>query len=78
MWCVLGVIVLRTTIIGLGVQIITRFEWVLYILAAFMIFTASKTFFSFHKPLEISKNLLLIWMKRHLNITDKLHDQKFL
>jgi tellurite resistance protein TerC len=26
---------------------------------------------------EISQNPLLIWMRKHLNITDKLHDQKF-
>ena len=35
-WGILGVIVLRAIMIGLGVQIITRFEWILYIFAAFM------------------------------------------
>jgi tellurite resistance protein TerC len=76
-WGILGVIVLRAIMIGLGVQIITRFEWILYIFAAFMIFTGIKMFFISHKPVEISDNLLLIWMRKHLNITDKLHDQKF-
>jgi tellurite resistance protein TerC len=76
-WGILGVVVLRAIMIGLGVQIITRFEWILYIFAAFMIFTGIKMFFISHKPVEISDNLLLIWMRKHLNITDKLHDQKF-
>lgn len=76
-WGILGVIVLRAIMIGLGVQIITRFEWILYIFAAFMIFTGIKMFFISHKPVEISDNFLLIWMRKHLNITDKLHDQKF-
>jgi len=76
-WGILGVIVLRAIMIGLGVQIITRFEWVLYIFAAFMIFTGIKMFFMSNKPVEISENPLLIWMRKHLNITDKLHDQKF-
>jgi len=76
-WGILGVIVLRAIMIGLGVQIIHRFEWILYIFAAFMVFTGIKMFFISHKPLEISDNFLLIWMRKHLNITDKLHDQKF-
>jgi tellurite resistance protein TerC len=76
-WGILGVIVLRAIMIGLGVQIITRFEWILYIFAAFMIITGIKMFFMSSKPVEISQNPLLIWMRKHLNITDKLHDQKF-
>lgn len=76
-WGILGVIVLRAIMIGLGTQIITRFEWILYIFAAFMIFTGIKMFFISHKPVEISKNPFLIWMRKHLNITNKLHDQKF-
>lgn len=76
-WGILGVIVLRAIMIGLGVQIITRFEWILYVFAAFMIFTGIKMFFISNKPVEISENFLLIWMRKHLNITDKLHNQKF-
>jgi tellurite resistance protein TerC len=76
-WGILGVIVLRAIMIGLGVQIITRFEWILYIFAAFMIITGIKMFFMSSKPVEISQNPLLIWMRKHLNITDALHGQKF-
>ncbi|MDP2192994.1 MAG: TerC family protein [Alphaproteobacteria bacterium] len=76
-WGILGVIILRAIMIGLGVKIITQFEWILYIFAAFMIMTGIKMFFVSNKPLEISKNPLLIWMRKHLNITDKLHDEKF-
>lgn len=76
-WGILGVIVLRAIMIGLGVQIITRFAWVLYLFAAFMIFTGIKMFFLSHKPVEISDNILLRWMRKHLNITDQLHGQKF-
>lgn len=76
-WGILAVIVLRGIMIGLGTQIITRFEWILYLFAAFMIFTGIKMFFISHKPVEISENPLLIWMQKHLRITKKLHDQKF-
>lgn len=76
-WGILGVIVLRAIMIALGVQIMSRFEWVLYIFAAFMIFTGIKMFFVSHQPVDISQNILLIWMRKHLNITEKLHDNKF-
>jgi tellurite resistance protein TerC len=76
-WGILGVIVLRAIMIGLGVQIITRFEWILYIFAAFMVITGIKMFFISHKNMEISQNPLLIWMRKHLNITDTLHGHKF-
>lgn len=76
-WGIALVIVLRAIMIGLGVQIITRFEWVLYIFAVLMIVTGIKMFFMSNKPIEISKNALLIWMRKHLNITATLHDQKF-
>lgn len=74
---ILGVIVLRAIMIGFGVQIISQFEWILYLFAAFMIFTGTKMFFTSNKPVEFSQNPLLIWMRKYLNITDKLHDQKF-
>lgn len=74
---ILGVIILRAIMIGLGVQVVTRFEWILYVFAAFMIFTGIKMFFMSNKPVEISQNPLLIWMRKHLRITDQLHDQKF-
>ena len=76
-WGILGVLVLRAIMIGLGAQIITRFEWILYIFSGFMIFTGIKMFFMPHKPLKISDNPLLILMRKHLNITDKLHERKF-
>ncbi len=76
-WGILGVIVLRAIMIGLGAQIIANFSWVLYLFAAFMIFTGIKMFFVSHDTVDISKNKLLIWMRGHLNITDKMHDQHF-
>ena len=74
---ILGVIVLRAIMIGLGVQILIKFEWILYVFGALMIFTGIKMFFMSHKPIDIDDNALLIWMRKHLNITKKLHDKKF-
>jgi tellurite resistance protein TerC len=74
---ILGVIVLRGIMIALGVQIITRFEWVLYIFGAFMIFTGIKMFFVSHNSLDIADNRFLAFMRKHWNVTEKPEGQRF-
>ncbi|MEY3183208.1 MAG: hypothetical protein RLZ35_1193 [Pseudomonadota bacterium] len=74
---ILGVIVLRAIMIGLGATILHEFFWVLYIFGGIMVFTGVKMLFITHQSIKISKNFILIWMKKHLKITDKLHKQKF-
>jgi len=76
-WGILGVIVMRAIMIGLGVHIMNRFEWVLYVFAVVMIVTGIKMFFVGHQPIDMSKNTLLIWMRRHLRVTNQLQDEKF-
>lgn len=76
-WGILGVIVLRAIMIGLGAQLIHTFGWVLYLFAAFLIFTGIKMFFVSHQTIDMQRNPLLLWMRKHLRITQELHDQKF-
>lgn len=76
-WGILGVIVLRAIMISLGTHIITKFEWVLYLFAIFMIVTGIKMFFMTHQTIDIQKNPLLIWLRKHLNLTKDLRDEKF-
>ena len=77
-WGILGVIILRGITIGLGAAVVREFEWVLYIFAAFLVFTGVKMLFSVdEEPEDIGKNKLLIWLRKHLPFTDKLHGNKF-
>ena len=41
-WGILGVIVLRAIMIGLGAAIVSEFSWVLYVFALFLIATGIK------------------------------------
>jgi tellurite resistance protein TerC len=41
-WGILGVIVLRAVMIGLGATLVAEFGWVLYLFAAFLIATGAK------------------------------------
>jgi tellurite resistance protein TerC len=41
-WGILGLIVLRALVIGLGATLVSQFSWVLYVFGAFLIFTGIK------------------------------------
>lgn len=80
-WGILGVIILRGLMIGLGAALVHEFEWVLYLFAGFLIFTGVKLLFweedeDDHED-TVAKNPIIKFLRRHFNITDKLHDQKF-
>ncbi len=77
-WGILGVIVLRALMIGLGAALVTQFDWVLYIFGAFLVFTGIKmlTMSSDHTP-DLASNPVLRWLQRHLRVTPALHGNAF-
>jgi tellurite resistance protein TerC len=77
-WGILGAIVLRGIMIGLGTQVVSRFHWVLYIFAAFLIFTGVKMLLASDAPDDISKNPVVRFCKKYMRVTDELHGNKFM
>ena len=76
-WGILGVIVLRAIMIGVGATIVSEFGWVLYLFAAFLIFTGVKMWrMADHTP-DIGNSPLLAWLKRHLRVTDGMRGSAF-
>lgn len=76
-WGILGVIVLRGLMIGLGATLVAQYHWVLYIFAAFLIFTGIKMLVTDDQHMDISENPVLRFMKRRLNVTDALRGNAF-
>ena len=76
-WGIIGVVVLRGIMIGVGSELVHRFEWTLYVFAVFLIFTGIKMLFAGDKPMDIEQNPLLKLLRRNLRITDELHGQRF-
>lgn len=77
-WGILGVIVLRALMIGLGTALVQRFEWMLYVFGAFLVFSGVKMFFSHpEQHPDLAQNPLLRFIRRHFRITDNLHDGHF-
>lgn len=76
-WGILGVIVLRAIMIGLGAAIVSQFSWVLYVFALFLIFTGVKMWIMADKTYDVGNAPVLRWMRRRFNVTDALHGEKF-
>lgn len=77
-WGILGVIVLRGIMIGLGAAVVANFSWVLYIFAAFLIATGLKILFSSGEEKPMGDNGVLRLMRRMFRVTDGFHDGRFL
>jgi tellurite resistance protein TerC len=76
-WGILGVIVLRGIMIGLGATLVASYGWVLYIFAVFLIFTGVKMLFAGDHAMDIASNPVLRFLKRRMNVTDALHGSDF-
>ncbi len=77
-WGILGVIVLRAIMIGLGATIVSEFSWVLYIFGAFLVATGVKMLIVADNMPKIEDNPVLKFMRRRFNVTNELHGQRFI
>jgi tellurite resistance protein TerC len=76
-WGILGVIVLRAIMIGIGATLVAEFAWVLYVFAAFLILTGIKMLALGDKETDLSKNPVLKFIRRRFRVTDELHGERF-
>ncbi len=77
LWGILGVIILRAIMIGLGAALIAEFSWVLLIFAAFLVYTGIKMLCVKEADPDIANNPLLKYLRRHLRITDTVQGEHF-
>jgi tellurite resistance protein TerC len=76
-WGILGVIVLRAIMIGLGATLISQFSGILYVFGAFLVATGIKMWLvADHLP-DIAANPVLKFLRRRLKVTPELHGNAF-
>ena len=76
-WGILGVVVLRAIMIGLGSALVSQFSWILYLFGAFLVFTGIKMWvIAGHMP-DIGSNPVLAFLRRHLRVTPDLPGNAF-
>ena len=77
-WGILGALAMRGAMIALGAALIHRFHWVLYLFAAFLIFTALKMLFAKSEYTDPGSNFVVKLARRFFPITARYHGQHFL
>jgi len=76
-WGIMGAFVMRGFMIGLGSALVSRFEWILYLFGAFLLFTGIKMAFSKDDGVDPDKNLVIRFARRFCRITSHFDGQKF-
>lgn len=77
-WGILGVIILRGIMIGLGTALVQRFDWVLWIFGAFLLFTGVKMLFSVGATEESpAEGRMMTFLRSRLRVTPDLHGHDF-
>lgn len=76
-WGILGAIVLRGIMIGIGAVLIARFSWILYVFGGFLLLTAVKMLFMNTEEQDPSKNIVVRGLRKFFPITQCYHGSHF-
>jgi tellurite resistance protein TerC len=75
-WGILGALVMRV-MIWLGVTLVERFHFVLYIFGAFLLLTGARMLFDRDAKLDFEKNFFMRFCRKMLPITPQFHGNHF-
>ncbi|HEY8347592.1 MAG TPA: TerC family protein [Symbiobacteriaceae bacterium] len=77
-WGIIGALVFRGLLIGVGSALISRFHWILYLFGAFLLFTAAKMALQKQddEP-DPEKNPVVNLFKQYFPVTEKFHGEHF-
>jgi TerC family integral membrane protein len=76
-WGILGALVMRGVMIGVGASLIARFHWILYVFGAFLVLTAAKMLLIRTGEQDPSRNIVVRGVKRLFPVTDRFHGEHF-
>ena len=77
-WGILGVILFRAVLIGVGAALVHQFDWILFIFGAFLVFTGIKMFSHQDEEPDLEKNGIFKFLRKRFRITDALRGRNFM
>lgn len=77
-WGILGVIVLRITLIGLGAALVVNYAWILDVFALCLVATGLAMLVLNTRHRAQGRRRLLEWLRRRLRVTDHCVGERFL
>lgn len=77
-WGILGAIVMRAIMIGLGAALVSEFEWIMYVFGAFLLFSGVKMLLVRHEEEpDLANNPVLRFLRKHIRVTEQFHEHHF-
>ncbi|WIY51875.1 TerC family protein [Devosia sp. YIM 151766] len=76
-WGILGVILFRAVLIGVGAALVNNFNWVLFFFGAFLVFTGIRMFSHSGDEPNMEDNKLLKFLRGRFRITKDLRGRNF-
>ena len=76
-WGILGALVMRGVMIGVGVELVKHFAWVLYLFGVFLLVAGVRMLFSQPTEVEPDKNPVVRLARRLFPVSPALEEQKF-
>ena len=76
-WGILGALLMRGVMIGVGASLIARFHWILYVFGGFLILTALKMLVIKTEETDPTQNFAVRLVKRFFPVTDRFHGEHF-
>jgi tellurite resistance protein TerC len=76
-WGILGALVMRGAMIGVGAVLVQNFSWVLYIFGVFLVMTGVKMLFAKKEAIEPENNPVIRFARKIFPISPTMEGQKF-
>lgn len=76
-WGVLGALIMRGILIGLGSVLLESFHWIVYLFGAFLVFTGLRMAFQKQERVEPEKNPLFKLIRRVMPVTEDFEKDHF-
>ena len=76
-WGILGALIMRGLMIGLGIALVTMVDWVLYLFGAFLLYSGFRMLFV-QTEVHPQNNRVVRWVRKVYPVTPELHGQRFL
>ncbi len=76
-WGILGAIAMRLVMIAAGAYLISRFEWIIYLFGAFLVYTGVRMFRAGGVSVDVEHNAVVRWARKILPISEGYSGSKF-
>ncbi len=76
-WGILGALIMRGTMIGLGAALLDTFHWIFYVFGAFLVFTGIRMAFQSEDSEDLSDNFVVKYARKYLRVSKDYHQDQF-